>query len=98
MLSALGQLAFMPTLVLASALCPPGIEGTLFATLMSIYNAAGSLSALLGGWLTSTLGITESNFDNLSLLVVICSVSSALPLFFLDFLDKRSEQQQQKQM
>lgn len=30
-LTVLGQIAFMPTLVLASSLCPPGIEGTLFA-------------------------------------------------------------------
>jgi len=36
-LSVLGQIAFMPTLVLAAKLCPPGVEGTLFATLMSIF-------------------------------------------------------------
>ena len=43
-LTVLGQVAFMPTLVLASSLCPPGVEGTLFATLMSIYNASGTVS------------------------------------------------------
>eukprot|EP01042_Synura_sphagnicola_P000528 gene528-564_t len=42
-LSVLGQISFMPTLVLASSLCPPGVEGTLFALLMSIYNTAGSV-------------------------------------------------------
>ena len=35
-LTVLGQLAFMPLLVLAASLCPPGVEGTLFAGLMSI--------------------------------------------------------------
>ena len=79
----------MPTLVLASSLCPPGVEGTLFATLMRIYNAAGSISTLSGGWLTSLLGVTESNFDNLSLLLVICAVASVLPLAFIGWLDKR---------
>ena len=33
-LTVLGQVAFMPTLVLAAKLCPPGVEGTLFALLM----------------------------------------------------------------
>ena len=40
-LSALGQLAFMPTLVLAARLCPPGSEGTLFASLMSVGACSG---------------------------------------------------------
>ena len=40
-LTVLGQLAFMPLLVLAATLCPPGVEGVLFATLMSLFNGAG---------------------------------------------------------
>ena len=32
-----------------ASLCPPGIEGTLFASLMSIYNAGGLVSSELGG-------------------------------------------------
>lgn len=91
-LSVLGQLAFMPTLVLAASLCPPGVEGTLFATLMSIYNAAGSISSETGAWLTSLLGVTDSNFDNISLLVVLASISSLFPLFFIQYLDQASVQ------
>ena len=30
-LTVFGQLAFMPLLVLAASLCPPGVEGTLVA-------------------------------------------------------------------
>ena len=86
-LTVLGQVAFMPTLVLAASLCPPGVEGTLFATLMSIFNAAGTLSSELGALLTSMLGITDTNFDNLSLLILVCSLSSLLPLPFLHYLD-----------
>ena len=40
-LTVLGQIAFMPTLVLAAKLCPVGIESTLFALLMSTFNLAG---------------------------------------------------------
>lgn len=37
-LAVLGNLSFMPVLVLAARICPPGVEATLFATLMSIIN------------------------------------------------------------
>jgi len=85
-LTVLGQIAFMPTLVLAARLCPPGIEGTLFATLMSVFNGAGAVGAELGALLTSALGVTESNFQNLGLLVAICNLSSLLSLPFLSLL------------
>ena len=83
-LTVLGQVAFMPLLALASLLCPPGVEGTLFATLMSIYNSAGIVSNELGASLTSYMKVTESDFTNLSLLVLICSLSALLPLPFMD--------------
>ena len=86
-LTVLGQIAFMPTLLLASSLCPPGVEGALFATLMSIYNAAGTLSSELGAGLTELLGVSDNKYENLNLLVTICSLSSLLPLLFIDLLD-----------
>ncbi|KAM3576371.1 hypothetical protein VYU27_001722 [Nannochloropsis oceanica] len=76
----------MPTLVLAARLCPPGIEGTLFATLMSVFNGAGALGAELGAFLTSALGVTENNFQNLGLLIAICNLSTLLSLPFLSLL------------
>lgn len=87
-LTALGQITFMPTLVLAARLCPPGVEGTLFAALMSLYNASGTTSSELGALLTSLLGITETNFDNLASLVVLCSLTYLLPLPLLNFMDR----------
>ena len=48
-----------------------GIEGTLFATLMSIFNGAGALGSEAGALLTSQLGVTENNFENLGLLVAV---------------------------
>ena len=85
-LTVLGQVAFMPVLALAASLCPPGIEGTLFAALMSVYNASGALSGELGAAVTAALGITDTNFEQLTTLIVICSVSSLLPLLFIDRL------------
>jgi hypothetical protein len=82
----MGQIAFMPVLVLSARLCPEGVEATLFALLMSVWNLAGLLSHEMGALLTHWLGITETNFDKLWLLVVITNASSLLPLPFLGWL------------
>jgi folate/biopterin transporter len=87
-LAVLGTIAFMPTLVLAARLCPPGIEAVLFATLMSIYNGASTVGTELGALLTKLAGITESNFDNLALLTVVCNISSLWPLLLIGWLDE----------
>lgn len=81
----------MPILVLAARLCPPGVEATLFATLMSISNGGGVAGGVLGAGLTELLGVTSHNFDNLALLLVLCNVSSLLPLPFLHLLPSESE-------
>ena len=77
----------MPTLVLAAQLCPAGVEGTLFATLMSVYNAGDVVSQELGGVLTGALGVTGSDYSRLPLLLTVCALSSLLPLPFLSALD-----------
>jgi folate/biopterin transporter len=92
-LTVLGQVAFMPTLVLAARICPAGIEATLFAALMSVFNAAGVASGAAGAALTSALhvgtgGSTAADFENLPLLIVICNVLGLLPLPFLYLLDE----------
>lgn len=64
-LATLGEISFLPTLVLAARLCPPGVEAVLFATLMSIFNGASTVGTEIGAGLTKVFGVTESNFDNL---------------------------------
>jgi folate/biopterin transporter len=85
-LTVMGQIAYMPVLVLAARLCPPGIEATFFALLMSVSNLAGLLSYEFGAGLMHWMGINESNFDNLALLVIITNLSTLLPLPFLNWL------------
>eukprot|EP00586_Coscinodiscus_wailesii_P007367 CAMPEP_0172491268 /NCGR_PEP_ID=MMETSP1066-20121228/22001_1 /TAXON_ID=671091 /ORGANISM="Coscinodiscus wailesii, Strain CCMP2513" /LENGTH=454 /DNA_ID=CAMNT_0013260215 /DNA_START=494 /DNA_END=1858 /DNA_ORIENTATION=+ len=95
-LTILGQLAFLPTLVLAARICPPGVEAVLFATLMSINNGAGALGTEIGAALTQYLGVTENNFDNLGLLTIICNVSSLYPLIFINLLDGIAEKSEEE--
>jgi len=85
-LTVMGQIAYMPVLVLAARLCPPGVEATLFALLMSVSNLAGLVSYELGAVLMHRLGITESNFESLWVLVIIANLSTLLPLPFLNWL------------
>jgi folate/biopterin transporter len=85
-LTVMGQITWMPVLVLSARLCPKGVEATLFALLMSIYNLSGLISHELGALLTAWLGITETNFDRLWILVIITNLSTLLPLIFLGWL------------
>ena len=91
-LTVMGQIAYMPVLVLAARLCPPGVEATLFALLMSVYNLAGLLSHESGALLTHLLGVTEHQFENLWILVIITNVSTLLPLLFLNWLPNLSRE------
>lgn len=95
-LTVLGQIAYMPVLVLSAKLCPPGVEATLFALLMSIVNLAAIVSYQGGALLTHLLGITETNFDNLGLLVMIANLSSLLPLAFLNWLPSATTESQEE--
>ncbi|NJN56983.1 MAG: folate/biopterin family MFS transporter [Leptolyngbyaceae cyanobacterium SL_5_9] len=91
-LTVMGQIAYMPVLVLAARLCPPGVEATLFALLMSVTNLAALLSYEFGAVMMHWLGVTETNFDRLWLLVVITNLSTLLPFPFLGWLpDAQSE-------
>ena len=91
-LTVAGQIAFLPILVLSARLCPKGIEATLFALLMSIVNLANLLSHELGSLLTHWLGVTETNFNNLWLLITITNLSTLLPLPLVKWLPNNDPQ------
>ena len=76
----------MPVLVLAARLCPEGMEATLFATLMSISNGGSVLGGLIGAGLTQVFGVTKDRFENLAFLIILCNITSLLPLPLLGLL------------
>jgi MFS family permease len=76
-----GIIAMMTQLVLldlAAKACPPKVEGTFFALLMSVYNAGQQGSQVVGGYLYDWLGFTP--------LVLISSVATALILVMVPYL------------
>jgi folate/biopterin transporter len=85
-LTVMGQIAFMPVLVLAARLCPPGVEATFFALLMAVMNFAGFISYQGGALLMKVLAITDSDFSQLWLLVIITNLSTLLPLILVGWL------------
>lgn len=54
--SVVGWINTMPILVLASRLCPPGLEGTLYALIMSINNLGSIVGTQIGALITYLLG------------------------------------------
>ena len=52
-----GRFGLMPFLVMAAQLCPPGVEGTLFAAFMSLANFSSEVSRLFGAQLAAALRI-----------------------------------------
>ena len=77
------RLKHMPSLVLCAKICPPGIEGTMFALLMSIYNFSWSVASFGGSWLCSYLQISKTDFVGLTTAVTIRTIAKVVPLFLL---------------
>mmetsp|Transcript_28542 Transcript_28542/g.71525 ORF Transcript_28542/g.71525 Transcript_28542/m.71525 type:complete len:546 (-) Transcript_28542:208-1845(-) len=86
LLTVLGQVSFMPILVLATQLCPEGVEATLYAALMSLLNGGSFTGTALGSALTKAFGVTSDDFTNLAPLVTVCCLSCLIPLPFLSLL------------
>lgn len=86
LVSAIGQLKHLPFLVLAARLCPPSVEATFFAALMSVANWGGDVAQFGGAGLLSAVGVSTTNFDRLWLALVIrigCCLVPALLVFVL---------------
>ncbi|TDH73190.1 hypothetical protein CCR75_003206 [Bremia lactucae] len=79
----ISRLKTMPVLVLCAKLCPKGIEGTLFALLMSISNFSSSVSEFWGALVCTWLGITKNEYDRLWLAIILRSALKVVPIFFL---------------
>ena len=80
----------MPFLILSGQLCPPGIEGTLFALFMSINNLGTTLGSFVGAGLASMLNINSGSFDNLLLGIMIHTLCIFIPVAFLFLIPKEA--------
>ncbi|CAI5744486.1 unnamed protein product [Peronospora destructor] len=88
----IGRLKTMPIIVLCAKLCPRGIEGTLFALLMSIANVSNSVSEFWGAILCERMGIAKDEYNMFGTAIVVRSALKLVPIFFL-FLIPTSDPQ-----
>lgn len=66
-----GQLTLMPLIVLAAKGCRDGVEGSVYALLMSICNLSNILGNWSGGFLAKLFNVTQTNFDNLIYVMIV---------------------------
>jgi len=84
------RIAAMPMFILAAQLCPPGIEATLFAFTMGLSNFGSKIGSYMGIGLLHVLGgVHAPHFENLRLLVLIRSLTRALPILLIPYLVPR---------
>jgi len=77
-----GQLIMMPLIVKAAEGCNDGVEGSIYAILMSISNLSNICGDWFGGVLGALFDVTETKFDNLGCVMVV-SITAG---FFIPFL------------
>jgi len=70
-------------LVYAARVCPKNIEGTLFSTIMGIWNFGYLLADYFGALFLHGLGITETEFKNLWIIILISRLLFMFPLIFI---------------
>eukprot|EP00250_Pteridium_aquilinum_P017511 c23666_g1_i2 orf=338-1174(+) len=82
----IGRLQLIPFMVLSARLCPPGIEGTVFAFLMSVSNFGATCAAWMGALLLQQLHVRKEDYSQLWLAVLVRSLLRLSPLLFLSLL------------
>ncbi|CAE7462178.1 unnamed protein product [Symbiodinium natans] len=81
------EIAWLPTMLIISQLCPKGCEATMFALLAGMGNLGSSLGSYFGAYILVMLGVKptgepneSAEFDNLWLASVVSSIGPVIPL------------------
>jgi hypothetical protein len=81
------QCILLPVVCLVAKICPVGIEGSLYALIMSISNFGGTLSSEWSAVMASAMGITQSNFHNFIPFIIVCNVLAIIPIVAVQLLN-----------
>jgi hypothetical protein len=77
------RLTMQPFLVIAGRLCPPGVEASLFAAFMSVYNVGHTVSGIFGAAVLPLFGVEKGAYHGLPALLLFRSACMLLPLALL---------------
>lgn len=91
LIEATAEIQLLPLLVLTASICPPGLEGSVYAMMMSVRNTGSMVSRGISAILTWMAGITANNFTHLSGYIVLCGASLLVPLIFLEYVPDDAE-------
>uniref|UniRef100_A0A7S3JUW7 Folate/biopterin transporter n=1 Tax=Aureoumbra lagunensis TaxID=44058 RepID=A0A7S3JUW7_9STRA len=81
------KLHVMPMFILAARLCPPNVEGTVFALLMSLSNFGNVVGSYNGAGLLSIFGgVHEPEFRHLTSFVFVRTLIFLVPIFIIPCL------------
>lgn len=81
-LNSTSEIMTMPLLILVCNVCPKNVEGTLYALFMGIMNLGYFIAAQGGALIVKLLGVSEKNFTNLPICVIITCAFLVLTFFF----------------
>jgi MFS family permease len=93
----LAQLTMVPMLVLIAKSAPPGAEATMFAIMASLMNLALSASELFTRYLNTAFEVTQRDYSNLGLLMMMVGAIGLLPLFALPLLHREEKKNERPQ-
>jgi MFS family permease len=82
----LAQLTMVPMLVLIAKTAPRGAEATMFAIMASLMNLALSASQLFTQYVNDLFHVTQQDYSNLGLLMILVGMIGLLPLLALPLL------------
>lgn len=97
LIEATAEVQLLPLLVLTASICPPGLEGSVYAMMMSVRNTGSMVSRGVSAILTYMAGITANNFTHLTAYIILCGASLLIPLIFLEYVPDDAEVQRVKQ-
>ncbi|CAA9988189.1 folate transporter 2, putative [Plasmodium knowlesi strain H] len=72
LIEAITEIQLLPLFILTANICQPGLEASVFATILSVKNLGSLTKKGTSSFLTYLLRIDSYNFDNLSLYIFIC--------------------------
>ncbi|GFE55524.1 integral membrane protein protein [Babesia ovis] len=89
LLQLVGEINSLPIFIMATRLCPPGIESSMYSFLWTAQFLGLDISTYISSLLTYAFGIGARHFDGLINLIVFCAIAHMVPIFFVHLLPDR---------
>lgn len=86
---AVAKVQLLPILMVVTKFCPPTMEATLFAIVVSVRFLGAALSSAVSSVFIKLFGINKDQFATLNALILVCGIMSLLPLGLLPRMPKK---------